>query len=370
MADLGQIPEIPVEIPEAGPSKGRKILVTILIVFIGIALGGAAMYFGGPKIGILKLPGGATPTTPVFTDAQARQRIAELESRLDAYSVLGASADVKARLDELRDRQESQGTMQQVDAKLSNAIEREAEYDALTRDVENLNASIAGAQEELLSTQRQGAEADSRVSGLRMEIAGLEQQVGKLEVSDARRQAVKNSLLRDVEQLIIQIRKGIPVVPPEYRKDARLARVTKLRGELEQENWVRPEVLEEYTQLYLEELEMAAQENYFLANIPMVEKKQPVRKWAECVSIGNRMVYFETLDKNFTGVCRNTNPGGAIPRYQLLVDLPRAELMDIRDVMAEYRPEDYEERIRVQLGEEVEIVGKRSTVAGDSSATS
>lgn len=369
MADLGQIPEIPVEIPEAGPSKGRKILMTILTLFIGIAVGGAALYFLGPTLGLTGGDGDGGPDI-VIGDVQLRQSIADLQARLDAYSVLGASKDVKARLDELRQRQESQGTIKDVDDKLRAALEREAEYDALTRDVENLNASIAGAQEELDSTQRQGAEARSRVSGLRTEIAGLEQQVGKLEVADARRQAVKNSLLRDVEQLIIQIRKGIPVVPPEYRKDARLARATKLRGELEQENWVRPELLEEYTQLYLEELEMAAQEDYFLAKIPLVEKKQPVRKWAECVSVGNRMVYFETLDKNFTGVCRNTNPGGAIPRYELLVDLPRAELMQIRDIMAQYRPEDYEERIRVQLGEGVEIVGKRSTVAEEGSATS
>jgi hypothetical protein len=108
---------------------------------------------------------------------------------------------------------------------------------------------------------------------------------------------------------------------------------------------------------------MAAQEKYFLAKIPLVEKKKPVMKWAECVSIGNRQVYFETLDRVFTGVCRDTNPGGAVPRYQLLVDLPRTELMKVRDIMAQYRPEDYEQRIKVQLGESVELVGKRSTAA-------
>jgi hypothetical protein len=371
MADLGQIPEIPVEIPEAGPGKGRKILMTMLVVIIGIAIGGAAMYFGGEKLGMINHPSkeGVDRTLVVGAD-QAQQRIADLERRLDAYSVLGAAPDVKARLEELRDRQESQGAIGQVEAKLRDALEREAEYDALTRDVESLNANIAGAQEQLDSTQRQGAEAQQRVSGLRQEIAGLEQQVGKLEVADARRQAVKNAVLRDVEQLIIQIRKGIPLVPPEYRKDARLARATKLRDELEQENWVRPELLEEYTQLYLEELTMAEQENYFLAKIPLTEKKQSVMKWAECVSLGNRMVYFETLDKGFTGVCRNANPGGAVPRYELLVDLPRAELMRIRDVMEQFRPADYEERIKVQLGQDVEIVGKRGTLAEASSTTS
>ncbi|MCK5558724.1 MAG: hypothetical protein KAJ01_10110, partial [Candidatus Hydrogenedentes bacterium] len=178
-----------------------------------------------------------------------------------------------------------------------------------------------------------------------------------------------NALLRDVEQLIIQIRKGIPLAPPEYRKDARLAKVRKLRDELEQDKWVRPQLLEQYTQLYLEELVMAAQEKYFLAKIPLVERKKPVMKWAECVSIGNRQVYFETLDRVFTGVCRDTNPGGAVPRYQLLVDLPRTELMKVRDIMAQYRPEDYEQRIKVQLGESVELVGKRSTAAQEGRAS-
>lgn len=364
MADLGQIPEIPVEIPEVGPSKGRKILVTILVVIIGIAIGGAAMYFGGEKLGIIRHPGeGDVPGTFVVGAGEAERRIGELEARLKKYTVLGAPDKIKAEKEELLTRQQAQGTMDDVKAKVADAAALEEEYNALTDDVENLNASIASAQEELINTERQSAAAGSRLSGLRTEIAGLEQQVGKLEVADARRQAVKNSLLRDAEQLIIKIRKSIPLVPPEYRKDARLARATKLRDELGQENWVRPELLEEYTQLYLEELEMAAQEEYFLAKIPLMEKKTPAMKWAECVSIGSRMVYFETLDKRFTGVCRNTNPAGAIPRYQLVVDLPRSEETQIRDIMAQYRPKDYEERIKVQLGEEVEIVGKRDTVA-------
>jgi len=364
MADLGQIPEIPVEVPEVRPSRGRKILMTILVVIIGIAIGGAAMYFVGPRVGILIIPGEADRrTTPVIGTEQAQRRINELEGQLQKYTVLGTPAQIKAEKDELITRQQAQGKMEQVKEKLADAVEKEEAYNALTLDLENLNASIASAQEDLENTQRQSAEARSRLSGLRTEIAGLEQQVGKLEVADARRQAVKTSLLRDVEQLIIQIRKSIPLVPPEYRKEARLARATKLRDELEQENWVRPELLEEYTQLYLEELGMAAQEEYFLAKIPLMEKKTPVMKWAECVSIGNRMVYFETLDKQFTGVCRNTNPAGAIPRYQLVVDLPRSEETQIRDIMAQYRPEDYEERIKVQLGENVEIVGKRDTIA-------
>jgi len=114
---------------------------------------------------------------------------------------------------------------------------------------------------------------------------------------------------------------------------------------------------------------MATQENYFLAKIPLEENRKFVMKWAECVSIGNQLTYFETFDRKFTGVCRNTNPQGPVPRYELLVDLPRAELMEIRDIMAQYRPEDYEARIRAQLGEEAEIVGTRPIGAGQPRAS-
>ena len=146
-------------------------------------------------------------------------------------------------------------------------------------------------------------------------------------------------------------------------KEVRLEKVLKLKNELDNSKWVRPELLEEYTQLYLEELQIATQEKYFIAKIPLVEKKKEVKKWAECVSIGSQLAYFETLDRTFTGVCRNTNPEGPVPRYEFIVELPRTELMEIRDIMAQYRPEDYEQRIRAQLGEEVELVGKRPTAA-------
>jgi len=364
MADLGEIPEIPVELEEKGPSKGRKILTIVLTLIIGIAAGGAAMYFLGSRLGFIEIPGReAVPRTPVLTDAQAQQRIADLENRLNAYTVLGTPEQLRSEKEELTKRRQAQGTMEDIAAKLRDALDKEESYDALTRDLENLNERIASAQGTLEGINRQIAEAESRLQGLRTTIARLEEQVGKLDVADARRQAVKAALLRDVEQLIIQIRKSMPLAPPEYAKEARIARAERLKEELENSNWVRPELLEQYTQLYLEEIRMATQENYFIARIPLEENGKPVMKWAECVSIGNRITYFETFDRKFTGVCRNTNPQGAVPRYQLLVDLPRSELMEIRDIMAQYRPPDYEQRIRAQLGEEVELVGTRPTAA-------
>jgi hypothetical protein len=362
MADLGEIPEIPVEIEEKRPSKGRKILMTLVTIIVGIAIAG--LYFGGPKLGLIRIPGpGDVPTGPILTDSQAQQRIADLTRRLDAYTVLGTGEQIKADKAELDKRRQTGGTMEEIAAKLRDALDKEESYDALTRDLESLNEKIASAQGTFESTTRQLAEADSRLAGLRTAIGRLEDQVGKLEVADDRRQAVKAALLRDLEQLIVQIRKSMPLAPPEYAKEVRIAAAQKLRDELENSNWVRPELLEQYTQLYLDELRMATQENYFLAKIPLEENRKSVMKWAECVSIGNRMTYFETLDRNFTGVCRDTNPQGPVPRYELLVDLPRAELMKIRDIMAQYRPQDYEQRIRAQLGQEVELVGTRPVAA-------
>jgi uncharacterized coiled-coil protein SlyX len=362
MADLGEIPEIPVEIEEKGPSKGRKILTIVLTLFIGIAAGGAGLYFLGPKLGLTAPPGGKVQPPVIGDDAKTRE-IENLRHQLDAYSVLGNTEKIRADMEELTKRRQAQGTMEEIETKLRDALDKEESYDALTRDLENLNERIATAQGTLEGMNRQVAEAESRLQGLRTAIARLEEQVGQLDVADARRQAVKAALLRDVEQLIIQVRKSMPLAPPEYAKDARIARAERLKEELENSNWVRPELLEQYTQLYLEEIRMATQENYFIASIPLEENGKPVMKWAECVSIGNRMTYFETLDRKFTGVCRNTNPQGVIPRYQLLVDLPRGDLMEIREIMAQYRPQDYEQRIRTQLGEEVELVGTRPTVA-------
>lgn len=368
MADLGEIPEIPVEIEERGPSKGRKILTIVLTLFIGIAAGGAALYFLGPKLGLTAPPGGKVQAPVIGDDAKTRE-IENLRRQLDAYSVLGNTEKIRADMEELTKRRQAQGTVEEIAAKLRDALDKEESYDALTKDLESLNERIASTQETLEAKERGVAEAESRVEGLRTAIARLEEQVGKLEVADDRRQAVKAALLRDVEQLIVQIRKSIPLAPPEYAKETRIARVQQLRNELENNNWVSPELLEQYTELYLEEVRIATQESYFLARIPLEEDGKTVMKWAECVSIGNRLAYFETLDRKYTGVCRNTNPEGAIPRYELQVDLPRTELMEIRDIMAQYRPQDYEERIRTQLGEQVELVGTRPTVAGQPQAS-
>ena len=369
MADLGQIPEIPVEIEEKGPSRGRGVLKTLLTVIVGIAIGGAVLYFVAPIVGILQKPGATGGAGIAIGDESLKREIENLRRQLDGYNVLGTVDKIKAERDELVKRQQAQGTLADLEDKLRDALDKEEEYDALTRDLEGLNEKVASSQEVLEITNTQIAEADSRLGGLRTEIARFEEQVGKLAVADSRRQAVKAALLRDVEQLIVQIRKGIPLAPPEYQKQVRIARAQKIRDELENSNWVRPELLEEYTQLYLEELQMATQENYFIAKIPLMEKNKEVMKWAECVSIGNRFTYFETLDRKFTGVCRNTNPEGAVPRYELLVDLPRTELMEVRDIMAQFRPEDFEERIRAQLGDEIELVGRRPAAAGPPQAS-
>jgi len=370
MADLGQIPEIPVEIGETGPSKLRKIIVTVLTILIGIVVGGAALYFVGPRIGIINIPGKDQPSrTPVLTSSQASQRIADLETRLEAYTVLGSAQDVKGKFDELMKRQQAQGTMDQVAEKIRDAQTKEAEYDALTKDLESLNEKMATTQGSLDDKNRQVAEAESRIAGLRTEVARFEEQVGKLEDADGKRQAAKTELIRDLDRLIIQIRKSIPLAPPECKREDRLARAEKLREELQNSNWVKPELLGEYTQLYLEELTVATQEKYFLAGIPLVENKKPVMKWAECVSIGNRQTYFETLDRKFTGVCRNANPQGSVPRYEFIVDLPREELTRIRDLIAQYRPANYEELIKAQLGDEAELLGKRPTAVQEKRAT-
>ncbi|MGC9054069.1 MAG: hypothetical protein ACP5KS_09325, partial [Candidatus Hydrogenedens sp.] len=99
------------------------------------------------------------------------------------------------------------------------------------------------------------------------EIERLTNQVGQLEEANARSLAIKESFLLDLDKLIIQIKESLPLTPEKYSVHERLTRAESLRQRAESSNWITPELQNEFTRLYLDEIEIGKIQEYFYAKI-------------------------------------------------------------------------------------------------------
>ena len=72
-----------------------------------------------------------------------------------------------------------------------------------------------------------------------------------------------------VERLAVHVKEGIPLTPAKYARDARIAAVDSLKRRVEEAKWITPELLDEYTALYVKDLEIGGSTEYFFAKIPV-----------------------------------------------------------------------------------------------------
>ena len=174
----------------------------------------------------------------------------------------------------------------------------------------------------------------------------LTEAVGELEVADARRAATKDTLQHNAELLIVQIQGGSPLTPARYAYQQRLDRAMDLRDKIAKAKWVDPQLLDEYTSLYVAELAIASSREYFYARVPVKDELgNPYYIWAECLMNGNWSVYFQTIDSKIVGSYENT-AGSGPPKYEFRQDLPEDMRADIVQAITAARPEGWEAKIK------------------------
>ncbi len=228
------------------------------------------------------------------------------------------------------------------------------EFTAIEIDVKDKTKEFIDRQEEFLAVSDRISILEAQERGLRAENDRLTVQVGSLAEADSRRSATKEALVSNMSQLYVQIKEGIPLTPAKYSHAARVAEADQLRENADRAKWVTPALQDEYTQLYLKELEIAAAQDYFFARLPVTDAVgNAVTRWAECVMQGNRAVLYRTLDGKNIGRFENLAESGT-PFWGFRETLPAKMRQEIETTIVTSRSEGYAEQIEILSMREIQ----------------
>ena len=347
--------------PAPKPAKkggGNRAVAAVIALLAGLIVG----ILIGP-MALSYLPFELPVPNPVKTElTTAQDQIERLRRDLDEYRRIAQPVtqitispeelskleeDIRNKTNELTQRS---AELERVSADLE---ERRTALRAIEQDIADKTEEFVQAQEMFEDLQNETAIVQARQKGLISEVERLTALVGELEVANQRSMAIKQAMETSIDRLIIQIKEGMPLTPEKYNHAVRLQRVERLREELANAKYVTPEFQNRYTDLYINELRIAAARDYFFARIPVTDQfGNRVLKWAECLMNGNWSVYYRTLDGKNIGVYQNVAVSGA-PEWGFREDLPARSQREIEERVIAARVPGYKDRIQVLAQKEV-----------------
>lgn len=335
--------------PAPAPRGGGvgAVLVAIIMLIIGLAVG----VFGGGYFtkNVVNLP--MNPWATALEDAERQiadkdTQISGLNQRITDLQDIQAKEGVPVNQEEIDRMMEEVRTLSaQLETLRADSATQQAELDRLTREVELKNEEYAVAEQDYESLLNLTAIERARRDGLLAETDRLQTQVGLLEDADQRRMQTKSALEHAVDLLVVEVREGMPLTPAKYSRDARIAAVERLRAKVASANWVDPDLLNEYTSLYMAELAIAGSREYFFAKVPVSDRfGTQGSMWAECVMNGNWSVYYRTIDGAHVGVYENAAVSGT-PQYGFRDQTAKEVRENIEAAIAGMRSPDYQQKI-------------------------
>ena len=344
-----------------GGGMGRTVLVVVGLIVVGL-IG----ILAGPHVARQiedTLPPALNPYVEVIDDLEAeiqrqnfqisdlRETIAELEDAADLAGV--PIEELQQELENLLEQHEYYTS--EVAALEEELAEVQEERDLVAEDLAQQQAEFVQVQQEYEDLLNETAIVEARQEGLLAEVDRLRDQVGELEDANERRAATLSALQSSAQQLLSRIEGGIDLTPRQYARADRIARAENLLERIDQASWVEPDLLDDYTELYLEELEIAEMRRYFFARIPVQDRFGTTRyKWAECLMNGNWSVYFRTIDGRQSGIYMNVADTGD-PRYEVVLDLPRETARHVEEAVMHHRSPNYEQQIEALAEQDREL---------------
>ncbi|MCX5757036.1 MAG: hypothetical protein NTU83_00715 [Candidatus Hydrogenedentes bacterium] len=353
MDDVGgsRVPEGPPKKP-AKEKKGlgaKGVLVAVLVGVVGLLVG---IFMGGQvstKFGFIPNP---FRTQLADKEAEVTKLNATIKKIQESAKPGTNPAVTPEKINELLDQQkkltDSLNELTGKQKEAQDAVAKTAgELDQVKTDLETKNEEFVKAQEAFEDLQNQTSIVQARQLGLVAEVERLSGLVGTMEEANQRARATKETLQASVNELLISVKEGIPLTPEKYARAARVAAVDSLKAKVDEAKWVSPELLSDYTNLYLKELDIAACTAYFFAHIPVTNKiNEREVKWAECLMKGNWAVYFRTVDGKNTGSYENTAQPGEAPHYEFRELLPGPIRKQIEDEIFASRTPGFENKVK------------------------
>ncbi|HOH42557.1 MAG TPA: hypothetical protein PLZ53_05530, partial [Candidatus Hydrogenedentes bacterium] len=293
------------------------------------------------------------PGNPLVMEMQTKDAtIANLNRQINTLQQLQATPDRPAdispeRVAELQNEilvrtQELDAVKGQLDSTRATLSTEQAELTSVERELRERNDEVIAAREFLEELRSETAIVQARQRGLIAEVDRLTGYVGELDEANARRIATKEALEHNIDRLVIQVKESIPLTPEKYDYATRLAQVEALRDKAAQAGWVSPELQNEYTSLYLKELELARANDYFFACVPVTDRFGHTSMcWAECLMRGNWAVYYRSLDGKGIGSFENAG-STETPRWEFKQNLSEDTRLAIEAHIVSARIPDFE----------------------------
>lgn len=353
----------------APPAKGggMNTIAAVLLALVVGAIGVAAGYFLWPTL----QPRIGLSTNPLQEQynrwenevpglQQKASQLAEIQTQLDQIGGIKDPNELVAEIKRLTDEKaalDKQVSDVQLEAQsVQEQLAKVRQDLAVTeRNLDEKLDAYAEADEDYEELLNQISIVRARDNGLRAEVERLEELVGRLEDSNARRVATKEALAHATERLSVTLKEGMVLVPPRFSVQRRTESLANLQEKLKSAQWVTPELLEEFTTLYTDELEIASTRAYFFARIPMEDRFGITHmKWAECVMNGNWSVFYRTLDGANIGTYENVAQSGP-PVYEYRAMLPQDVQKSIENTIISARTPDYEAQVLALADRQAEL---------------
>lgn len=333
-------------------SKMAALLLAVIALLIGFAV---RPFIPGEEI----LP---NPKHQMLQDAQAANQ--QLKKDLEQMQRINQDGQTVLSPEEVqRMRDEMEALVSQIadrnsdlEALLSKIQEQQASLDLINQDIEAKGEEFLSAQEQFEDLQNETAIIQARQRGLVSEVDRLTSLVGELEDANVRRAASKDALAHAVDLLYITIKESMPLTPEHYAYQDRVARVETLREQLASAKWVTPALMDAYTAIYVDELEISARQEYFFAKLPVTDQfGTRVHKYSECLMLGNHAVQYRSFDGKNIGIYTNMSTTKS-PEWAFNEDLPDALKKEIENTIISSRVDGFAEK--VQFLAEKELAGE------------
>ncbi|MDZ4860662.1 MAG: hypothetical protein SGI88_16925 [Candidatus Hydrogenedentes bacterium] len=339
------------------PKKGRAGLWAGIAALVGILIGMGL----GPYLPLVPNPKNEQVASLETENTTLKKRVADLTQATAGSGTTTVSPEALEQLiaDQARVTQELEAQRLEQETLTTEVQSLGTQRDTVQSELEQLNTEFVTAQADFDQLANETAVTQARRDGLSAETERLENQVGKLEAANTRSMMTKETLESNIDRLMITVQEGSPLTPEKYARNERIARVQALKDKSGSAAWVEPSILDEYTSLYLAELEISQSREYFFAKLPVTDRFGTHSNiWAECVMNGNHGIYYRTLDGAHIGIYQNVAQDG--PAKYTFIDL-KTDSPEARQLEAEIfaaRTPGYEAKLELLAQRQLVTDGK------------
>jgi hypothetical protein len=178
----------PYAVPAAGKKSKKGLLVTIVVVIIGLAIGFVA---GMPdSIEMMKRAIYSEPTTLEPIEALTAKN-ADLKAKLEKYRVLGKVDEIQAIKDELEARNEIVKNMEAIEARVANRPVVEERLEMVNSELSQTKRGLLIQQGTLANVNKSLKQIEARNNYL---ISSTRMRLDQLEIATKKSERLKSRL--------------------------------------------------------------------------------------------------------------------------------------------------------------------------------